>query len=128
MHETGQTSLLTTSRLDTLLAGLGVRPEEVDLLTFDIQGAELLGLRGAGAYLDHVSFLEVEASVESIYDGAPLFPEVDALVTSKGFVRLSKVLWHGDVVYVRASRLDQQPWTPLRPIADFRQAGGDAAK
>jgi len=122
LRETGQTSVLKTSRLDTLLGGLGVRPEDVDVLILDIQGAELLGLKGAGVYLDHAAFLEVECSVEPIYEGGALFEDVNALVESKGFARLLDPPWHGDVIYVRLSLLDQERYSRLRLIAEQLRA------
>ena len=122
VRETGDTTVLKSSRLDTLLAGLGVPPEEVDVLILDIQGAELLGLQGAGAYLDHAAFLEVEVSTTPIYEGGALFEDVNALVESKGFARLSATPWHGDVVYVRSSLLDQEPYAALRVMAEQRRA------
>ena len=122
LRETGETTVLKTSRLDTLLGGQGVRPEDVDLLILDIQGAELLGLKGAGAYLDHAAFVEVEVSVEPIYEGGAQFGEVNALVESRGFSRLSETPWHGDVVYVRSSLLDRDRYSGLRLIAEQRRA------
>ncbi len=47
---------LTSSRLETALDGLGLAPEDVDVMVLDVQGAELLCLKGAGRYLDHVTF------------------------------------------------------------------------
>ena len=127
LRETGETSVLKSSRLDTLLGGLGVRPEDVDVLILDIQGAELLGLKGAGVYLDHAAFLEVECSVEPIYEGGALFGEVNALVESKGFARLSETPWHGDVVYVRSGLLDEDRFAALRLIAEQRRAESQGA-
>jgi hypothetical protein len=75
----------------------------VDVLIVDIQGAELLALRGAGEFLSHVRYLEVELSKESIYEGAPLAGEVEAFLKAAGFVRETEMPWHGDAVYRRAT-------------------------
>ena len=127
LRETGEVSVLKTSRLDTLLSGLGIKPEDVDVLILDIQGAELMGLNGAGAYLDHAAFLEVEVSVEPIYEGGAQFAEVNALLESRGYSRLSETPWHGDVVYVRESLLDADDYSNLRPIAEQRRAEAQGA-
>lgn len=102
VHETGATLDLTSRRLDTLLTENGLQPTDIDVLIFDVQGAELLGLRGAGDFLRNAKFVEVESSLVEIYAGAPLAGEVDAYLTEHGFRRETPLQWHGDVVYERA--------------------------
>lgn len=99
VEETGRVVAAKSMRLDSLLRDMQLSPEMVDVLVLDVQGAELLCLKGAGDYLHHLKFLEVEVSQESIYVGAPLFDELDAYITAQGFVRVTEVPWHGDVVY-----------------------------
>jgi len=99
--ETGDVKMIKTARLDTLLGRAGVTPSMVDVLIFDIQGAELMALKGSGAFLDTARFVEVELSTEPIYEGAPLAPEVDRYLTDHGFVRQSDIPWHGDTIYSR---------------------------
>lgn len=101
VHETGRELVLRSDTLENVLARLGIPPDRLDVLVLDLQGAELLALRGCGEYLKHVAFLEVEASTVPIYDGAPLFRELDPWITGHGFRRLSVVSFHGDAVYTR---------------------------
>ena len=122
VRETGKVSVLTSSRLDSVLAGLRVRPEEVDILVMDLQGAELLALKGAGAYLEHAAFVELEVSQEAIYDGGALFSDVDAYVQAAGFTRVSRLPWHGNVVYVRTDLLAREAFAALRAFASKRRA------
>ncbi|MEM9771946.1 MAG: FkbM family methyltransferase, partial [Cyanobacteria bacterium P01_D01_bin.73] len=91
----------TTARLDTTLGKVGLQPSQLDVLVIDVQGAEILCLEGAGAYLGSVKFLELEVSQEEIYEGGALFRDVDKWVRSQGFVRVSIVPWHGNCVYRR---------------------------
>lgn len=105
LRETGQVKRIRSARLDTLLDQLSVDPVDVGLLVFDVQGAELLCLRGAGRYLDEATFVEVEVSKEEIYAGGALATEVDALLVQRGFTLVSDVPWHGDAVYARIDRL-----------------------
>jgi FkbM family methyltransferase len=114
LSETGEVKRARSSRLDTILQNQGVLPDNVDVLVLDIQGAELLCLKGAGAYLDHVVFIGVEASQEPIYEGGVLFPELDGYLNDGGFARISPVPWHGDVVYVRRSSLHRPGFRRLR--------------
>ena len=58
---------------------------DIDFLKLDIQGAELDVLRGASATLASVSMLEVEVEFNPIYEGQPLFGDVDAYLRSCGF-------------------------------------------
>lgn len=71
------------------------------MLLLDIQGAELLAVEGLGDFVTRFNLVEVEASVEAMYDGAPLFGEIDRFLTSLGFERISDVPWHGNVLYRR---------------------------
>jgi FkbM family methyltransferase len=115
--ETGEVRTLKSSRLDTLLRKLSVEPGEVDVLVVDIQGAELLCLKGSGAYLERAVFIEVEASSEAVYNGGVLFPELDQYLRNAGFARVSRVPWHGDVVYVGRSALARAGFRRLRRLA-----------
>ena len=118
VKETGEATQQKSSRLDTILRSKSVEPDDVDVLVLDIQGAELLCLKGAGAYLDHVCFVEVEVSQEAIYDGGVLFPELDGFLFNAGFARVSPVPWHGDTVYVRRSDLARPGFRHLRALAE----------
>jgi FkbM family methyltransferase len=110
--ETGEVKELVTKRLDTLLAAADLPPEEVDILVFDVQGAELLALAGAGHYLANARFVEVEVSLQSIYDGAPLYDDVRAFLAAAGFEPVTEIPWHGDVVFARRE-------TPAGDLEEF---------
>jgi FkbM family methyltransferase len=101
VQETGEVLSLASRRLDSVLREAGLAPADVDVLVLDIQGAELMALRGAGEYLDAAAFVETEVSTEEIYRDAPLAPALDAFLTSAGFERVTAQPWHGDVVYKR---------------------------
>lgn len=60
--------------------------QDIDFIKADTQGAELAILKGANAALrQHVFGLEIEVEFAPIYEGQPLFPEVDEYVRSFGF-------------------------------------------
>jgi FkbM family methyltransferase len=92
---------LRTSRLDTVLSEAGLSPDEVGFLVVDVQGAELLALKGAGRFLDFVEILQVEVSREAIYEGGALLPELEAHLSGLGFTCGRAAPWHGDAVYHR---------------------------
>lgn len=91
-----------TCRLDTLLTRHRVAP--VDFLNLDIQGAELLALKGLGHYLHHVRYIYTEVNTKALYQDCALLTEVDDFLTQEGFVRKELSLtphgW-GDAFYVR---------------------------
>lgn len=56
-----------------------------DLLKLDTQGSELDILRGASRTLAETSLVEVETEFFPMYEGQPLFSDVDALLRASGF-------------------------------------------
>lgn len=79
-------------------------------LVMDVQGAELMALRGFQRGLARVQFAFLEISETELYAGGALFPEVDAFMRRAGFVLLNKWLnahRYGDGLWMR-------PGAPLR--------------
>jgi FkbM family methyltransferase len=69
-----------THRLDDI-AGL----EDVDFLKIDIQGGEVAALKGATKVLAGATLVQVEVEFLELYQGQPLFGDVDALLRGAGF-------------------------------------------
>lgn len=59
--------------------------DSIDLLWMDIQGAELLALKGLGSRLRDVKLIHLEVEFLPIYEGQPLFPEVHRHLRAHGF-------------------------------------------
>jgi FkbM family methyltransferase len=72
-----------TTRLDTFLGLNGIG--SVDVLWMDVQGAELLVLRGLGERIADVDWVHLEAEQFAIYRRQALFPEIDGFLTARGF-------------------------------------------
>lgn len=70
--------------LDYWLARCGIK--HIDHIKIDTQGAELLVLKGAEKALESVRSLEVEVEFNPIYEGQPLFSDIDVFLRKKGFV------------------------------------------
>ena len=87
VKETGQVRQLAMRTLDSLLPESGIPLDNVDILALDVQGAELLCLKGATALLGHVHLLEAEVSLLRWYEGGVLLPELDAWLREQGFHR-----------------------------------------
>jgi FkbM family methyltransferase len=71
---------------------------------FDIQGAELRALTGAGDLIRYADILYLEVNVEELYKGCALVHEIDAYVEKYGFKRIATSMtvhgW-GDAVYAK---------------------------
>jgi FkbM family methyltransferase len=92
-------------RLDTLLAEEGLCAEDFNFLNLDIQGAELMALRGAPRLLAGIEAVNTEVNLQELYQGAGLLGELEQFMAKLGFGRAAMVTpWHpswGDAFYVR---------------------------
>lgn len=85
---------LTT--LDRWLAG-SQQFDAVHVLKLDTQGSELGVLEGAERALADVRVLEIEVEFNEMYEGQPLFGDVDRFLRARGFVlwRLQQLVHYG---------------------------------
>jgi FkbM family methyltransferase len=118
---------LRTRRLDDL-----EEARRADFLKLDVQGAELMVLEHATATLRDVAVLQSEVEFVELYEGQPLFADVDAVLRAQGFsflrfaytmgrpfrplqlaananAAISQLLW-ADAIYVRDFR-QRQHWS-----------------
>ena len=78
---TVRTESVRTHRLDDVL------PEgPVDFLKLDVQGAELMVLRGAEQTLRKTAVVHCEVEFSPIYAGQPLYPEIHECLVARSFV------------------------------------------
>lgn len=94
----------TTITVDTFLKQHGFDPSLYDFWNFDIQGAEMLALKGASTALVHAKALYLEVNTAEVYKGCALMSEIDAFLEERGFKRVITSItgahW-GDALYVR---------------------------
>ena len=76
------------SKLDTLLQELVLRPSDFNLLYVDVQGAELLVLKGATEALTHIEAIHIEANYKEMYKGCVLEPDLTKFLQDKGFKKM----------------------------------------
>lgn len=78
---------LRTVRVDTLLEeqGLDMFITGDWLLNIDLQGAELLALKGMGDLLNHFQWAYLEVNYKELYKGCPLVEDIDAFLAEHGF-------------------------------------------
>lgn len=85
----------------------------VDLLWMDIQGAELSALKGAGEYLNTIALIHSEVEFMNMYEGQPLFKDIELFLQENGFTLLtftSMGKHSADAVFV-----NKRIYTPLLP-------------
>ena len=93
---------LTSSTLDTFFTSNRLVPSKYTFWNMDIQGAELMALRGAQNALQHVQALYLEVNREEVYQGCGQLHDLDTFLV--GFTRVETRItefgW-GDALYVR---------------------------
>lgn len=98
---------MVTSRLDTILEQNHIQFTDGWFLNIDLQGAELLALRGLGKLISHFNWAYIEVNEEHLYQGCPLVGEIDWFLALKGFtgadVKMTNWKW-GDKLYIRCSQ------------------------
>ncbi len=101
----------TTTTLDDLCAQRGIAG--FNMLTLDVQGAELLVLRGAQRVLAGVDYLQVEVNEIHLYEEGALLLDVDSLLEEFDRVEMGmRPSGWGDAFYVRTSVLARSPRRP----------------
>lgn len=95
---------LTTTRVDTLYKNEKIDEKFANFINIDIQGVELIALKGMGKLLDNIDYIYTEVNKKEIYEGCCLISDLDSFLSDKGFKRVeTKILIHGwgDALYIR---------------------------
>lgn len=79
----------------------------LNFINLDLQGAELLALKGGQEFLNSVDYIYTEINRQHLYTDCVLIGELDSWLSDKGFSRVSTVWttaeW-GDAFYVRTGK------------------------
>jgi len=80
---------------------------KIEFMHLDVQGAEMLVLKGAAKYIDKITAIWVEVSNTRFYRGQPIASELGEYLKAKGFYRygLRASGSQGDELYVRQGRI-----------------------
>jgi FkbM family methyltransferase len=76
-----------------------------DALFMDIQGAELMALKGLGKKINNVKLIALETQYHSCYLGGPTFDELNTFLTNYGF----------KIAYCKQTGTSQPPVVPNPP-------------
>ena len=95
----------TTITIDTLMEKSNLAGIDIDFLNLDIQGAELLALKGAKNTLPRVKTIFTEINEAELYENCARLNEMDSFLESSGFQRVEKKMFKeagwGDAFYIR---------------------------
>lgn len=92
--------------------------KSIDLLFMDIQGAELLALKGLEEEIYNVKIIHTEASFLELYEKQPLFKDIKKFLNEKGFVLYGASCFTGsfaDMIFVN-SKYFNRPFSKIRDI------------
>jgi FkbM family methyltransferase len=95
---------MRTTTLKSLIERESIPIQTCNFWNFDIQGAELLVLKGAAEYIQYADYIYLEVNVETLYKNCALLSDIDTFLAEKGFARVGiKIVeqgW-GDALYIR---------------------------
>jgi FkbM family methyltransferase len=95
---------VSSKRMDTLIMENNIDIDNYDFLNIDIQGAELLALKGFGDLLNNIKFIYTEINTNYLYKDCALVSEIDEYLEKYGFERVETSMtefeW-GDALYFK---------------------------
>jgi len=99
---------LTTLTVKSIYDRYKIDYNKYNFLTLDIQGAELLALKGVGdEILRNFDYIFTEVNQKELYENCALLPEIDDFLRKKGFERVEIAMtqhgW-GDAFYLRRKK------------------------
>ena len=98
--------LHTTVTIDTFYERNNLDMSKYDFWNFDIQGAELMALRGAKKAIMYAKAMYLEVNTEEVYKKCGLIDEIDTFLSEYNFKRaithITEFGW-GDALYVKSA-------------------------
>ena len=93
-----------TKTLKTFYKNNNLNYDDYNFMNLDIQGAELLALKGADDILTHIDYIYIEVNTIELYENGALLNEIDSYLNKYNFTRnLTYMTVHGcgDAFYIR---------------------------
>lgn len=93
-----------SKRIDTLFKENNIDANEYDFVNLDIQGAELLAIKGFGDLINNFKYIYTEVNTNHLYKDCALVDDIDNYLTKYGFIRVETSMteyeW-GDALYIK---------------------------
>lgn len=93
-----------TLTIDTFLKQNNLNPSLIEFVNIDIQGAELLALKGMHSVLLHANYVYLEVNTKHLYKDCCLIDEIDVFLKTYNFERkMTQMTRHGwgDALYIK---------------------------
>lgn len=95
---------MKTKTLKTFYNENNFEYNKFNFMALDIQGAELLALKGANEILKHVDYIYIEVNIKELYENCGLLHDVDEYLKKYNFIRKNTLMtphgW-GDAFYIK---------------------------
>lgn len=95
---------MQTVTVDTFFKRNNLDASQYSFWNFDIQGAELLALKGAEESLKYANALYLEINEKELYENCALVGDIDKFLLPRGFSRAHTNMTHhgwGDALYLK---------------------------
>jgi hypothetical protein len=90
--------------IDTFFDRNGIDASKHNFWNFDIQGAELMALKGAKKSIEYAKAIYLEVNEKELYKDCGLLADIESFLAEYGFRRVLKHMTHhgwGDALYIR---------------------------
>jgi FkbM family methyltransferase len=97
---------MQTVTVDTFFRRNNLDASKYSFWNFDIQGAELLALKGAEESLKFANALYLEVNEKELYENCALINDIDKFLLPRGFSRANTQMTHhgwGDALYLKGA-------------------------
>jgi FkbM family methyltransferase len=95
VHYVGQFHAITKT-VDTIVREYDIDLSEINFCNCDLQGAELMALKGMKETINYFKYLYLEVNKKNTYIGCPMIEEIDEYVHQFGFERVETGVWVAD--------------------------------
>lgn len=96
---------LKTSTLDTIINNEKINLDKYNFWVLDLQGAELLALKGAHESIKFCKFIYIEISKEDVYENGANWPELNEfLIKNEFFPAWEPEEIHTDVLFIKRKK------------------------
>ena len=94
---------LTTKTIQTLYKENNINKTKYNVLVMDIQGAELLALKGMGDIINNMDAVYIEATEKPLYEGGCVLEDLDKFLFNLGYSRKYLMLLnsYGNAFYLK---------------------------
>jgi FkbM family methyltransferase len=102
VHEVSRQKVITSCIDDSFLSE--VKTRGINMIVMDIQGAELLALKGAEKTLEYIDIIHCEVNIKKLYKDCALIEDIDDFLFPKGYKRIATEInehgW-GEALYLK---------------------------